>query len=723
MRKFQAMKRLLVLSVLLGTVMAMGCAEKKEIVRPIGWTMKSSGPVSSGQYRGLALADLDNDGNTDVVGGSLHPGTITVWHGDGKGGWSDPSFIPVKGQIRSVATADFNEDGLQDIVYSVQDGAFGVRVKLNQPSGIWTSGISAIEKSQYERLKTADVNGDGHVDIIAANSTSDIDGGIQIWLGDGTGRWTLESGPVNTNVYIDVALADFDRDGNLDVVGAGWGPYGTLHVWLGDGYGGWSPMLPLEKGSYYGLSAGDLDGDGNLDILAASYQQGIQVFLGDGDGDFVKGKSPAEGGSFWEVLIADLDGDHKMDLLASSIDSKGIQAWSSKNVLQWRKEEKKEDREPWSPIEGRFPSSGVYYDMDVLDLDGDGVHDVCATSYGEGIKVWLGTGGFSEQRAQKRPAVMEPSPLTEVEENSAFKTISGMPEYKLGPSDLIEITVWKGMEARTEEVLVKPDGKISFGYVDKLYVNGMTQSELEHCLAQKLKQYIREPRVDVNMKRFASKSFSVLGAISTARHDRGPGDYRLTGRVTVLQALGTAGGPTRDANLREVSLRRRDGTTMVLNLYKAIVQGDKTQDIVIDDADIVFVPTMSKEKSLVYVLGEVEKPGAYPFEREITVLEAISRAGGFTTYATLESTKIIRGDISRPEVLPANLQRLFKKADQSQNIVLANKDVVYIPRSFIGDVNEFIEKIRPSLRVVLWPGDFRDAYMDTDRLRITNYND
>ncbi|QTA79468.1 putative polysaccharide export protein, GfcE-like [Desulfonema limicola] len=669
------------------------------------------GLPSSGHYRGLAAADLDNDGNPDIIGGAssaaLNPGVIAIWYGNGTGHMSRPLFLPIKGEVRSIAIGDVNEDGLNDIIFSVRRESSGIKVWLNQPDRKWIKGISPVEGNNYEGVLAADINRDGHIDIIAANATTDSQAGIQVWQGDGRGNWPVESGPVGRGIFMDIACADFNNDGILDIAGSGWGTYGSLRVWLGTGMGGWSAIPHLKSGSYYALTAADINNDGHMDILAGTYKAGIRIFHGNGKGGFQMGQSPVNTGSFWKVVCADLDGDGRQDIIAGSSDSSGMRAWLGKEEVLWE------------PVYS-FPDSGIYYAMFIADINKDGHNDLAAASFGEGIKFWPGMGGFINKPGidpgDKNEFIdnQNKASLGEVEENDVFTSISGFPEYKIGPGDILEITMWKHSVGTKEEILVRPDGKISFGFVEDLKVSGLTAIQLDELLTEHLKIYIKHPQIDVIIKTYQSKFVTFAGEIYTNVTFRsGPGRYELKGKVTLLEMLSKVGGPTQNANLRDVRVRNKNGQAFSVNLYKTINFGDTSQDVIINDGDLIVIPAVTKQANRVYVFGEVIKPGVYTFSgSEMFLFDAISQAGGVSIFATPESTKVVRGDITSPEVISADLKALMEKGDRTQNVALASGDLVYVPRSFVGNVNVFVKQISPLINLIFTPARFRDEYYD-----------
>jgi len=497
-----------------------------------------------------------------------------------------------------------------------------------------------------------------------------------------------------------------------------------LRVWLGEATGKWSTSEPLEKGSFYGLSLGDLNNDGNFDLLAGTYRDGVRIFLGNGRGDFSKILSPLEviarqakvqskttagvgelpapqkNRSFWKVVALDFDEDGLVDILAGSLDAQGVRAWRNLGHNSWK------------AFKGPFPSNGNYYELAVADLDADHRPDICGASFGEGIKIWPGKDGafkiIEPQQVDQLGLKNRLAAQPEILENKVFKTIDGIPEYKIGPGDTLEISLWEGTTQKKEDILVRPDGKISFGFIEDLYIGGLTASELDRKLTHYLKEYVKEPRIDVVVKNYNSKFVRVMGALASnggGAEDEGrgggPGVYNLKGKSTALEIITRAGGPTQNANLKNVSFRRKRGDSRSLNLYKAILQGDQSQNPVLDDGDLVFLPTLSETGSRVYIFGEVNKPGAYTFAgSEIRLLDIISEAGGATVNASEDETRVVRGDPTKPEIIAANVRSLVEGGDRSQNVALVDGDLVYVPRSGIGNLNRFIEQIFPSLRAI-----------------------
>jgi protein involved in polysaccharide export with SLBB domain len=367
--------------------------------------------------------------------------------------------------------------------------------------------------------------------------------------------------------------------------------------------------------------------------------------------------------------------------------------------------------------------------MAFADLDSDGRQDLIAASDGQGVMIWA-----SQTQVRSLAAVTfdaagvvlpdkgEEEFSADPKENEVFVVIEGRPQYKIGPEDVLEISLWQGIEETKYEVQVRPDGKISFTFFQDLYVSGLTVSEMDDLLTRRLSRYIRQPQVAVRVKQYNSKFVSLLGAISAAGNvivgpetprgaRQGPGNYALTGKTTVLQVLARAGGPTEKANLREITVRRKTGKATIVNLNKTITQGDLSQNVVLDNEDTVVVPVIAEDKrNRVFVFGEVNNPGVIPTQGELTVVEALALAGGFKQRAVLGDAKILRGDMSRPEVIACDIDRILNKGDMSQNVKLRNGDMLYLPKNAIGRISDWLREIAPILSFIKWPGETWNVY-------------
>lgn len=305
--------------------------------------------------------------------------------------------------------------------------------------------------------------------------------------------------------------------------------------------------------------------------------------------------------------------------------------------------------------------------------------------------------------------------MSQVNENSVFKTVAGIPEYRIGAGDLLDISSYTGDKVTTTTVTVDSRGRVSYSFLDHLKVEGLTSSQVDELLTGKLSAYVRNPRISVLVKEFNSRSASIIGEFSSLRnvsYGKGAsGRINLRGKTSLTDLIALGGGYTLDGDIKNVKVVRK-GKSHLINLYDIIEKGDEDQNVIIDEGDVVSIPELPTFGERVYVLGEVNSQGIYPLKEAQDLLAALALAGNTNRLAKEENTLIVRGyePGKPPLVMMADVKSLLRKADISQNVRLRDGDLVYVPRMLIGDINDWIINITPLLNIILYPGDFEEQY-------------
>lgn len=158
--------------------------------------------------------------------------------------------------------------------------------------------------------------------------------------------------------------------------------------------------------------------------------------------------------------------------------------------------------------------------------------------------------------------------------------------YEIGPGDVLQISVWKE-EGMDQQILVRPDGEITFPLVGEIQAGGLTTKALSAALIEKLKKYIPNPSVTVSVLQAISNKVYVIGKVNR------PGEFAATAYMDVLQALTMAGGLTPYADSDEIKIIRRteSGAKMKLFDYDEVVSGEQLEmNIILKAGDTVVVP-------------------------------------------------------------------------------------------------------------------------------------
>ena len=210
-------------------------------------------------------------------------------------------------------------------------------------------------------------------------------------------------------------------------------------------------------------------------------------------------------------------------------------------------------------------------------------------------------------------------------------------DYRMGTGDVLHITIY-GQPDLTTEVRVSESGNITFPLIGKVKLAGITPAEGETEIAQRLSNggFIIDPFVTLNVVQYRGQQISVLGRVNR------PGQFNLEKVSRVTDVLALAGGIVIDGADTITLVRKRDGKTEyrdidVIALFKP---GGEASNELVQDGDIINVA----RQPMFYIYGEVQRPGAFRLEQNMSVVQALSLGGGVTARGTQRGIKILRRD-------------------------------------------------------------------------------
>ncbi|MCB0308089.1 MAG: polysaccharide biosynthesis/export family protein [Bdellovibrionales bacterium] len=266
--------------------------------------------------------------------------------------------------------------------------------------------------------------------------------------------------------------------------------------------------------------------------------------------------------------------------------------------------------------------------------------------------------------------------------------------YRMGIGDVVEISVL-GEKEFSGSFKIAQDGTIDYPYLKKIKVDNKTVDVVADDISTLLqKGYLKDPQVNVSIKEYNSQKIMVVGAVTR------PGTFVLKGETKVIDAISLAGGIGKSGGKKVILIRGGSETQKLMNqsdeaksnlltestvskvepilidYYGLIHQGDFSQNLVMKDGDILNIP----EANEIFVLGNVSKPGPVKFEEKMTIVQAVTLAGGTTPTASTKSTYILRHDIDGQKKIPVRLDKVL--SNKEKNIILLANDVIVIPESF-----------------------------------------
>ena len=258
--------------------------------------------------------------------------------------------------------------------------------------------------------------------------------------------------------------------------------------------------------------------------------------------------------------------------------------------------------------------------------------------------------------------------------------------YTIGPGDRVRVTVWARPELSGSHV-VGPDGDIQIPFVGSVPIADITPDQAGTKLSGVLSEYYVGAYATVTMLNYSGNTVTVLG------HVAHPGLLTFTDNPTLLEVLARAGTQATDSKATDIqrcAVFRGNDRVLWLNLAPLYRGDDSALNVTMRRGDMVYVPQRSEQ--LIYVMGQVTKPGAYELTPNMSFLDALALVGGPSDAA--KPTQIV---FARPR---QNIQQVvdFKKfvgGDGAANYRLEQGDIIFVPKSGLAKVGYVLQQLSP----------------------------
>jgi polysaccharide export outer membrane protein len=269
-------------------------------------------------------------------------------------------------------------------------------------------------------------------------------------------------------------------------------------------------------------------------------------------------------------------------------------------------------------------------------------------------------------------------------------------EYRIGPNDVLNIVVLDHEEFSSPRdfnrgvigTIVKKDGHIHIPIIGRVPAAGHTVEEFQELLREHLGRFVKEPHLSVDVLKYESQKFYVLGEVNR------PGAFPVNGATTLLEGIGLAGGVKPEGNLERAYVVR-DGALLPISLASLLLRGDTSRNVYLRHRDLIYIPSAGDQT--VYVLGEVLRPGAIQIRQtRLSLAQALAEAGGLKAIEARESNiKVIRGSWQEPTVYTLEYDTVLEQGDR---ILLEPGDRVVVAPTALTTLSRYMEQILPFLQ-------------------------